>query len=188
MFLILLFLHLLAVAMLFAAVGIELAVYVALHRAQTVAQARAALSNGPLIGPIMGSGVLLLVAMGVAMVYVGGFGWQPWTIVVFIVTIVLAVNGPLTNGKRGEALYRLAQNATDGPITPELEAARLDRVLNYSVFMTACELIAALYIMSNKPGLAGSLWAVAIAAAVALFPTALVTRKKAAAPGSNVTA
>ena len=39
MFLILLFFHLLAVAMLFAAMGIELAVYVALHRAQTVAQA-----------------------------------------------------------------------------------------------------------------------------------------------------
>jgi hypothetical protein len=187
MFLILLFFHLLAVAMLFAAVGIELAVYFALHRAQTIAQARAALSNGPLIGPIMGFGVLLLVAMGVAMVYVGGFGWQPWTTVVLIMTIVLAVNGPITNGKRGEALYRLAQNATDGPITPELETARSDRVLNYSVFMTACEFIAALYIMSSKPGLAGSLLAVAIAAMIALVPTALVTRKK-AAPRSHVSA
>jgi hypothetical protein len=185
MLLTLLFFHLLAVAMLFAAVGIELAVYVALHRAHTVAQARAALSNGPLIGPIMGFGVLLLVAMGVAMVYVGGFGWQAWAIVVFIATIVLAVNGPLTNGKRGEALYRLAQNAPDGPITPELETARGDRVLNYSVFMTACELIAALYIMSNKPGLAGSLLTVAIAAVVVLAPMALVTRMKAASR-SNV--
>ena len=60
----------------FVAVGIELAMYVALHRAHTVAQARAALSNGPLVGPIMGFGVLLLVVMGVAMVYVGGFGRQ----------------------------------------------------------------------------------------------------------------
>lgn len=187
MFLILLFLHLLAVAMLFAATGIELAVYVALHRAQTVAQALAALSNGPFIGPIFGLAVLLLVAVGVAMVYVGGFGWQPWTIVGFIVTIVLAVNGPLINGKRGEALYRLAQNEADGPITPELEAARSDRVLNYSVFMTAFELIAALYVMSNKPGLAGSLLAVAIAAAAALVPMALVTRKRAASR-SNVSA
>lgn len=166
--------------MLFAALGIELALYVALHRAQTVAQARAALSNGPFIGPVMGLGVLFLVTMGVAMVYVGGSGWQPWTIVAFVVMIVLAVNGPLTNGKRGEAIYRLAQVATDGPITGELEAARSDRVLNYSVFVTACELIAALYIMSIKPGLAGSLWAVAIAAALAVVPMALVTRKKAA--------
>lgn len=179
MFTVLLFFHLLAVAMLFAAMGIELAGYIALHRAQTVAQARAALSSGPLIGPIMGFGVVLLVAMGVAMTYAGGFGWQAWVTVAFIATIVLAINGPLTNGKRGEALYRLAQNATDGPITPELEAARSDRVLSYSVFMTACELIAALYIMSNKPGLAGSLLAVAIAAMVALVPMALVTRKKA---------
>ncbi|MGB8151658.1 MAG: hypothetical protein WCE97_10750 [Candidatus Cybelea sp.] len=51
--------------------------------------------------------------------------------------------------------------------------------------MTASELIAALYIMSSKPGLAGSLLAVAIAAVVALAPMALVTRKK-AAPRSNV--
>lgn len=180
MFLILLFVHLLAVAILFAAIGIELAEYVALRRAQTKAQVLAALSSTPLIGPLMGLGVSLLVARGVAMVYVGGFGWQPWTIVVFVTTIVLAINGPITNGKRGEALYRLAQNAPEGPITPELKAARGDRVLNYSVFMTACELIAALYIMSNKPGLAGSLVTVAIAALVAVIPAALVTRRDAA--------
>lgn len=179
MFLTLLFFHLLAVALLFAGMGIELAVYFALYRAQTVAQARAALYTAPLIGPIMGLGLLLLVVMGVALVYVGGFGWQPWTIVAFAVTIILGINGPLTNGKRGEALYRLAQNASDGPITPELEAARKDRVLNYSIYTTACELVAALYIMSNKPDLGGSLLAVAIAAAIAVLPMALVTRKEA---------
>jgi hypothetical protein len=187
MFLALLFLHLVAVAILFAAMGVELAAYVALHRAQTVAQARAAFWNAPFIGPSMGLGVLLLIAAGVAMIYVGGFRWQPWIIVAFVITIVLAINGPITNGKRGEALYRLAQNAPDGPIPPELAAARADRVLNYSVFMTACELIAALYIMTNKPDLAGSLLTIAIAALVAVVPMALVTRRT-AAPKSNVSA
>lgn len=86
-----------------------------------------------------------------------------------------------------KTLYCLAQNAIDGPITPELEAARSDRVLNYPVFMTACELIAALYIMSNQPRLTGSLLTIAIAAAVALVQMALVTRKK-AVPRSNVPA
>lgn len=176
MFLVLLFFHLLGVAIVFAAMGIELAAHVALLRAQTIAQARAALCNTSPIGPLMGLGVALLVIMGVAMIFAGGFGWQPWVIVAFVTTIALAINGPITNGKRGEALNRLAQNAPDGPITPKFAAARLDRVLNYSVFATACELIALLYIMSNKPGLAGSLLTIAIAAVVAVVPAALLTR------------
>lgn len=60
-------------------------------------------------------------------------------------------------------------------------------MLNYSVFMTVCELIEALYIMSIKPVLAGSLLTVAIAALVAVIPTALVTRRD-AAPGPSASA
>ncbi len=176
MFLTLLYVHLIAVAMIFAGIGIEVAAFIALHRAQRAEHVRAALSNTPFIGPLMGIGVLLLVVAGVGMVYMGGFGWQPWALVALIVTILLAMNGPMTNGKRTEALARLAQSTADGPIDGALEIARRDRVLNYSVFLTAFELVAVLYLMSNKPGPAGSVLAVVIAAIVALVPMALVTR------------
>ena len=176
MFTALLFLHLLAVAMLFAAIGLELAAYYQLHRATTVSQARAAMLNMPLVGPLMGGGVGLLIVAGLSMVYVGGFGWQPWVAVAVIVTVLLAINGPVTNGKRGEAIYALIDKAPDGPITPEIIAARADRVLNYSVFVTACELVAALYIMTNKPGLIACIAAVLIAAVLAALPTVRVPR------------
>lgn len=179
MFAALLFLHLLAVGMLFAGIGVEIAAYYQLHRATTVSQARAAMLNMPLVGPLMGGGALLLIAAGLAMVYVGGFGWQPWVVVAVVVMLVLAVNGPVTNGKRGEAISVLVDKAPDGPITTEIGAARADRVLNYSVFLTACELIAALYIMTNKPGLIACIAVVLIAAAIAALPMLRVLRSTA---------
>jgi hypothetical protein len=181
MFFALLFLHVVAVAMLFAGIGLELAVFYHMHRATTVAHARAAVLNMPLVGPIMGIGALLLIVMGIAMVYVGHVGWQPWVIVAVILTLFLAVTGPVINGKRGEAMHALVEKSPDGPVTPEIAAACTDRVLNYSVFLTACELVAAVYIMTNKPGLTACIAAVVIAAVIAALPTVGLLRARAAA-------
>ena len=123
MFPLLLFLHLVAVALLFSGMGIELAMLLALHRATTVGEVRAAVTNGPLIGPLMGGGAMLLIIMGVAMVYVGGFGWQAWVAVAAAVTIVLTVMGPLVNGRGGQAVHAMAFETPEGPITPQLHAA-----------------------------------------------------------------
>lgn len=176
MFLALLFFHLLAVALLFAGMGIEIAATVQLHRATTVGGVRAAMQNGPLIGVFMSTGLVLLLAMGIALVYVGGFGWQPWTTIALILAIVLGINGPVTNGKRGEAIASKAAASPEGPITRELRAARSDRLWNYSVFITALELVAALYVMSNKPGLIQCILAVVLAAALAFVPLSFVSR------------
>jgi uncharacterized membrane protein len=126
----------------------------------------------------MGIGSLLLIVMGIALVYAGGFSWNSaWLSVVFILTILLAINGPVTNGKRSEAIYSLAAGAGEGPVTPEIHAARSDRLLNYSVFLSACELVAALYIMTAKPDFGPCIAAIALAAAVAVIPTASLLRR-----------
>ena len=175
----LLFFHLLAVVMLFSGMALEVAAFVRLHRATTLAQARAAMLNIPVIGPLMGIGALLLIGAGIAMVYVGDFGWAPpWVNLTFVLTIILAVNGPLTNGKRSEAILALASQAGDGPINPEIHRARCDRFLNYSIFLSACELVAALYIMTTKPIFAACITAVVLAALVAIVPTAAVLRRQ----------
>jgi hypothetical protein len=174
----LLFFHILAVVMLFSGIAIELAAFARLHRAATLAEVRAATLNFPAVGPLMGIGSLLLISMGIAMVYVGGFGWEPaWIDVAFVVTIVLAVNGPITNGRRSDAIHALAAKAGDGPITAEIQAARADRFLNYSIFLSACELVAALFIMTAKPELGVCISAVVIAAIAAIIPTVLVLRR-----------
>lgn len=180
MFLTLLFFHLVAVALLFSGMGIEIAAVLALHRASSVEQIRAAMLNGPLVGPLMGLGALLLITMGVAMVYSGSFGWQPWDTVTLILTLALVINGPITNGRRGEAIAKMAASAQNGSIPPELHARRSDRFWNYSIFTTAFELIAALYLMSNKPGLTACIVAVALAGVAGLVPMLILTSNKTA--------
>jgi uncharacterized membrane protein len=143
---------------------------------------RAALLNIPAVGPMMGLSVLLLLAMGLAMIYTAGFAWSTgWIDVVFVITIVLATLGPLVNGRRAEALHALAAQAGEGPITPAIEAGRRDRVLYYLAFLSLFGLVAALYIMVGKPDLVPAI-AVAVAAAVlALVPAMLALRRPAAA-------
>jgi hypothetical protein len=165
-----LFLHLLAVAGLFIGIGIEVAAFVAAHRAKSAEELRAALVVLPMAGPIMGPSAGLLILMGLAMVYLVGFGWQPWTVVGLIVAVALSINGPLTNGRRGERLHALAGAAPNGPIGAELGAALRDRFLTYSVASMLTLLICMLYVMSNKPALVWCLVAVALALVVPLVP------------------
>jgi hypothetical protein len=173
------FVHLLAVAGLFTGIGIEAASFVAAHRAKTAEELRAALALLPMVGPIMGPSAGLLILMGLAMVYFGGFGWQPWTVVGLIVAVALSMNGPLTNGRRGERLHAMAAAAPNGPVGPELQAALGDRFLTFSVAGMLTLLVCMLYVMSNKPPLVSCLVALALALIVAAVP-ALRVRSSAA--------
>lgn len=178
----LLFFHILAAAGLFAGTAIEIIAIVRVHRARTLADVRAAALNLPVVGPIMGISALLLVAMGVSMIYAGQFGWGPaWIDAVFAVTIVLVIAGPAVTGRKAEALHALAAQAGDGPVTAAVDAACRDRLLNYMVFLTLFELIAALYVMVTKPDLLPSVTAIVVAALVAALPAALLLRRAGAA-------
>jgi hypothetical protein len=175
---ILLFCHLLGVVMLFSGEALALAGHVRLDRATTVAEVRSALRDLPVVAPLMGIGAGLVILAGIALVYQGGFGWTTaWIDVSFVIAIILAVNGPLTNGKRSEAILALAKQSQDGPITLEIEAARADRFLGYSMFFSGMELVALLYIMTAKPDWVGCIVAVALAAAVAIVPTMRQSRR-----------
>ncbi len=179
-----LFLHLLAVAGLFTGIGIEVAVFIAAHRAKNVEELRAALVLLPMVGPIMGPSAGLLILMGLAMVYLAGFGWQPWTAVGLIVAVALSINGPMTNGRRGERLHAMANAAPDGPIGAELGAALCDRFLTYSVGVMMTLLVCMLYVMSSKPPLAWCLVGLALALIVPLVPALRVQPRARAAEQS----
>jgi len=177
----LLFFHILAVVGLFAGIAIELAAVLHVHRANTLAEVRAALLNTPAVGPIMGISSLVLLVMGISMIYVGGFGWSAgWINVVFILTIVLAVLGPAVTGRKADALHAMAAKAGDGAITPAIDAARHDRLFNYMVFMSLLELVAALYVMVAKPEALSAAIVVVAAAVLAVIPAAMVTRRTSA--------
>jgi uncharacterized membrane protein len=174
----LVFFHILAVTMLFSGSALDLVALALVHRAATVADVRAATLNVPVVGPLMGLGALLLIAAGITMVYVGGFGWNnPWINVTLVLTLILAINGPITNGKGMERIRAMSLSANDGPIGSDIVRARSHAFLNFSIIMSACELIAALFVMTTKPDLVGSLVAAVVALVVAGVIAALVLRR-----------
>jgi Predicted integral membrane protein (DUF2269) len=167
---VLLFLHVVAVALLFIGMGLEVGTLLNASRATTAAQVHAAMGNGRYMGPLMGGSALLLVVVGVGMVQVAGYGWQPWVVTGLVIAILLSAMGPAVNGRRQDAIEALAKQGGDGPITPALDAARRDPVLRYAVAFMITELLAAIYVMTNKPPLATCLVAVVVAALVASVP------------------
>jgi Predicted integral membrane protein (DUF2269) len=166
----LLFLHVVAVALLFIGMGLEVAALLSATRATTAAEVHAAMGNGRFMGPLMGGGALLLIVAGGGMVQLGGYGWQPWVVTGLVMAILLSGIGPTVNGRRNDAIEALAKQAGDGPITPAIDAARRDRVLRYAVAFMIAELFAVIYVMTNKPPLAGCLAAVVVAALLACVP------------------
>lgn len=182
----LLFFHLIAAMALFAGIAIEIAAFVSLQRATTASEVRAAMLHVPLVGPLMVSGVVLLLAMGIAMVYMGGYGWQPWLLVALAMTVVLTLGGKLINGARCEAIHALAHQAGDGPLSTDIDARRRDPVLTYTMFASSLELIAMVYVMSSKPLLSGCVAAIAAGLVVAVIPTMLVLRRSPAAQRAEV--
>jgi Predicted integral membrane protein (DUF2269) len=168
----LLFLHVLAVALLFTGLGMEIAALLAASRATTAAQVRVAMTYGRFMGPLMGGSAGLLILAGIAMVLLAGYGWQPWIVTGLVVAVVLSVMGPTINGRRNDAIETLAEQGGDGPITPALDAALTDRVLRYVVAFMITELLAVIYVMTNKPAVLGCILAVVVAALLALIPAA----------------
>ena len=179
----LLFFHLLAVVGLFTGKGIELMALVRVWRASTLAELRAACLNVPVVGPLMGISLVLLIVMGVSMIYVGGFGWsQGWIDVVLAITIVLAIVGPAVTGKRAEALHAMAARAGDGAITPAIDAARQDGALRFLPWLSFFELIAALYVMTTKPTLTLTIVIAIAAGCLAVVPSTMLRRQIAHTP------
>jgi hypothetical protein len=152
-------------------------------RARTVADVRAALLNNGAVGPLMGGGVVLLLAAGISMIYAGGFGWSPpWIGIVFLITIFLAVVGPANNGRRMDAMHAMAAKAADGPLPAEIENARSHGLLHYGVWMGTLEMVAALFIMTVKPDAA-----IAGAAAIAAALAALIPARMGSREGTHTT-
>ena len=176
-----LFFHILAVIGLFTGIAIDVIALLRVHRADTLGEVRAALLNVPVVGPLMGISALVLIAMGIGMIYAGGFGWSAgWINVVFALTVALTILGPAITGRRAEALHALALTSGDGRVPPAVDAARRDRVFNYMIFLSLFELIAALYIMVSKPEALPAVIAAVAAALVAVIPAAMVMRRTSA--------
>lgn len=166
-----LFVHLLGVALLVAAVATTL---VATLRAQTVATVRdlrlvTAVTRK--IDVVIGPAMLLILAPGLYMVARGGddgsISWTSgWVDVALVIFAVMAVLGPTVEAGHAKRLQAAAAEVPDGPLPAGLDRLRRDATAMYVSFFGVSQILAFLYLMSNKPGLLGSLVACAVAAVV----------------------
>jgi hypothetical protein len=71
---------------------------------------------------------------------------------------------------------RLAVELPDGPVPPELDAVRRAPAPVYVSFFGVSQVLAFLYLMTNKPGLGGSVAACAVAALASVVVAAVRVR------------
>lgn len=165
-----LFLHLLGVALLIGAVTTTVLATLRAQTASSVGDIRLLTSVMKKIDVVIGPAMLLILADGLYMVSQhGGDGsirWSSgWVDVALIIFLVMAVLGPTIEAGHAKRVLAAATQAPDGPIPSSLDALRRAPVPMYVSLFGVSQILAFLFLMTNKPGLAGALTACAFAAA-----------------------
>ena len=118
---IVLFLHIVGAIGYFVGMGTWLFLLAALRRAQRVEQVRTLTPLMGLIGPLILFSVLLLLAAGLYMAITTWGLLTGWIDVALISLLLIVPLGTAINEPRRRAIDRLAQEASDGPLSRSLE-------------------------------------------------------------------
>jgi uncharacterized membrane protein len=182
-----LFIHLLGVFALVSGVAIEIVLVTAALRATRVERVAAYLAPMKVLPAVFGTAALLLLAAGSSLVHKEHQDGDPlvhwgaaWVIVAIVLVVGITAVAPSVWGKPLGAVHARAEAAGSGPVPPDIASAL--RVPSIHIGMRAawCEVIAALFIMSNKPDWGGSIAAVVIAAVIGAGLARLGTTRVAA--------
>jgi len=164
-----LFAHVLGATLLVSAVVITVSGLLRAHRATTSEQVRAVMSGVPVADRLMPPAMALVLGFGLYLVAArdhasGSVRWTSgWVIASLVVFGVMSVLGPAVEARRAARLYRAACAAPDGPIDADLDRLRRDPLHAHVTLFGACQLVALLFLMTNRPGLLPTLAAVVVA-------------------------
>lgn len=172
-----LFIHLLGVAMLVGAVTTTIVATLRAQSVATVQEVRLVTAVTKKIDLVIGPAMLLILGAGLFMVARGnrdeGISWTAgWVDVALVIFLVMAVLGPTVEAGHAKRLLAATVECPDGPVPAELDRLRRNATAVYVSFFGASQILAFLYLMTNKPGLLGSVVACALAAAVSLAVSA----------------
>jgi hypothetical protein len=179
-----LFVHITAMLVLFAALSLEALSLFHLRRASSPAEVRFWINPVPGL-PLAATGSLIVVTLsGVYLtLLVSGFGadWPKVTIAALLFVAPVAAIG----GRRMLAIRRTC--ATAKSISPELRDRVQDPVLKISLGIRIAVILGIVLLMSARPGLWGSVGIVAASFVLGLLSSVLVSRRRsaAAAPGAT---
>ena len=189
-----LFMHLVGVVLLVISLSYTLGGLFRAQRASTVGDIRSSLVFVPIAEKIIPVAMLVILGFGLFMVGDGHWGWGTgWVDVAIAIFLLMSVLGPAVEGKRTAKLLEGVEELPDGPVPPEVEALRRDPVLTHVALFGSWQIVAFLFLMTNKPGFGGAIAACAIAAAIsvplarlALRPAAMVAAVDGPAPSATV--
>jgi outer membrane lipoprotein SlyB len=154
-----LFFHICSVLLLFGSALLEITSLLALRRTSTVAIGRAWASlNRPLAVTFPVSAALLIVT-GLYMLHQNPDfrSSQPWAMVTLVLLIVLSIVGAAFNSKRMEGIIEALRTAPDGPINADVHARIHESALLTSIMTMTGAVVAAVYLMTVKPGMSDSI-------------------------------
>lgn len=168
-----LFLHVLGAFALGATKALLLVDLVQARRSTTVAELRLWSGLADRTGRIFPLLALLLLVPAVYLV-VAAWGWAtPWIDVALAALVAIALLGRVAVGPRLAALHTGALRTAEGPIPADLAGRLSERTLWIADWMSTALFIGVIFLMTNKPGLVGSLVTVVLAfaagAAVPIF-------------------
>lgn len=181
MYAIALFVHLLGVALLVGAVTTTVLATLRAQSASTVQELRVVTAVVKKIDVVIGPAMLLILGAALYMVSRhgddGSIHWSSgWVDVALAIFLVMAILGPTVESGHAKRILAAAAAAPDGAVGPELDALRRAAMPLYVSFFGVSQILAFLYLMTNKPSLLGALTACLVAAVISVAVAALRLR------------
>jgi Predicted integral membrane protein (DUF2269) len=176
-----LFLHLLGVVLLVGSVTTSLVTTLRVQTAGSVAELRTLTAVTKRIEAFIAPGMVLIIGTGLYMVsqhgYHGSIPWSAgWVDTALFVAVLVAVIGRTVEARDAKRLHASIDSASGEWPQADLRKLQLAASPIYSVFFGTSQVIALLYLMTNRPGLAASIAACAIAAVVSAVAAAIRIR------------
>lgn len=160
-----LFVHLLGLITLFAALVIHQFAGARIRRAPTAERVRVWLGLVGSVKSLFPVGSILLLLSGLHMAGSGGMMTAPWVLVGLVTLLALMVVGPIMQ-RRGYGAVGVAVQSQDGPVTPEMARTIAARGPWAAMSALTGAALGLVWLMTIKPGWTGSLVALLLPAVV----------------------
>ena len=158
-----LFAHILGVLGVFVGLALDWTTILRLRRARTVALVREVTSLVGFQARLIQISSLLLLIAGIYMTVTAWDRGRPWILVSLAALIVIGALSGGVDGRRLAAIRKTVVEASDGTIPPALQRRMTDPVLLTSVQTAGLIGLGAVFLMTTKPDLLGSLITLAVA-------------------------
>lgn len=176
---IVLFVHVVGAIGYFLGIASWLLILVGLHRAQHVAEVRNLIRLNNLSAALSGAGAAVLLIAGL---YLALSAWSlltGWILVALIsLVLIVPITAMLVAPRRSALVVQLEREAPEGAPSEALKQRIRDPILSATLQTVAFLLLGIVFLMTTKPELIGSLVVMAIALALGLLSSLLVSRMR----------